>query len=148
MDRDPAVQHLLDRQAITDTLYRYASTIDVKDYEGLRCVFADDAIARYGDRDWMIGADEIVAWIADYGHTRSWQHHLVSVYHVDIEGDSAKTLTYHTSHQTAFDDPGTVLVLVARYHDELQRIAGTWKITKKYMEVGWRESRQASSSVT
>ena len=148
MDRDPVVQHLLDRQAITDTLYRYASTIDVKDYEGLRGVFADDAIARYGERDWMIGADEIVAWIADYGHTRSWQHHLLSVYHVDIDGDSAKALIYHTSHQTAVDDPDTVLVIVARYHDELRRIAGTWKITKKHMEVGWRESRHASSLLT
>jgi 3-phenylpropionate/cinnamic acid dioxygenase small subunit len=146
MDGDAAIQQLLDRQNVTDTLYRYASTIDAKDYAGLRSVFADDARARYGKGDWLVGADQIVAWIAEHGSTRSWQHHLVSVYHVDIDGDAARTVMYHTSHQTTFDEPDTVRVIVARYFDELRRIAGVWKITEKYMEVGWRESRHASQA--
>ena len=40
MERDPAVADMLDRQAITDVLYRYASSIDHKDYDTLRSVLA------------------------------------------------------------------------------------------------------------
>ena|SRR5438445_11394062 len=143
MDRDPAVQDLLDRQAITDTLYRYASTIDRKDYEGLRTLFSDDATARYGKRNWIVGGDRIVEWIADHGRQQAWQHHLLSVYHVDIDGDTASALTYHTSHQVADGQPDTVALIVARYHDELRREGNTWKIVRKDMEVGWRGTQHA-----
>ena len=141
MHPDPVVQQIVDRQAITETLYRYASAIDVKDYAAVRGVFADDAEARYGERDWIVGADRIVEWIEDNSRDQQWQHHLLSVYHVDIDGDAANTLTYHTSHRTGADDPTVASVIVARYHDELRRVGEDWKIIRKYMEVGWRGSR-------
>jgi ketosteroid isomerase-like protein len=147
MDRDPAVQAMLDRQQIVDTLYRYASTIDRKDYAGLRNVFADDATARYGEREWITGADAIVEWITEHGRQQTWQHHLLSVYHVDIDGDRAMALTYHTSHQATVGEPDTVKVIVARYHDELRRIGDGWRIGRKDMEVCWRETRHAAQPV-
>src|SRR5262245_16803275 len=98
MDRDPELQAMLDRRRIVDTLYRYASSIDGKDFVALRAVFTDDATARYGDRDWMTGADQIVSWIADYAEGQAWQHHHLTVYlvelDVDDDGDLARTLTY------------------------------------------------------
>ena len=141
VSRDPAVQALLDRTDVSDVLYRYASTIDRKDYDGLRAVFADDARGRYGDRDWVIGADAIVAWIADVGRAQAWQHHLVSVYHVDVDGDTARAVTYHTSYQAELVDTDTVKQIVARYHDELRRTRAGWKIVSKTMETLWRETR-------
>ncbi len=138
MHPDPVVQGIVDRQAITDTLYRYASAIDVKDYASVRSLFADDATARYGERDPIVGADRIVAWIEDNSRDQVWQHHLLSVYQVDIDGDNAAALTYHTSHRTSANDPTTASVIVARYHDELRRDGERWKLTSKYMEIGWR----------
>jgi 3-phenylpropionate/cinnamic acid dioxygenase small subunit len=146
MERDPALAEVLDRQAITDVLYRYASTIDHKDYDGLRAVLADDARAKYGGRDWLDGADAIVAFNQEYGARQFWQHHLLSVYHIDISGDTAATMTYHTSHQTSADDPNTVRVIVARYYDQLRREDGRWKIASKEMQVGWRETRQGKGT--
>ena len=142
--RDAAVQSMLDRTEITDVLYRYASTIDRRDYEGLRRVFVDDACGRYGDRDWIVGADAIVAWIAHHGADEAWQHHLLSVYHVDIDGDRASALTYHTSHQSKVGTPDVVHVIVARYQDELRRTADGWRIASKMMEVLWRDTRHAT----
>jgi 3-phenylpropionate/cinnamic acid dioxygenase small subunit len=141
--RDPELQSLLDRTAVSDVLYRYASTIDVKDFSRLRTTFADDARGRYGDRPWIEGADDIVAWIAEQGATRAWQHHLVNVYHVDVDGDRAHALTYHTSYQTSLGEPDVANVIVARYHDDLVRTADGWKIAAKVMEVLWRETRHA-----
>ena len=143
MDIERTVQDLVDRQQIADTLYRYASSIDYKDYPTLRSLFVDDAVGKYGDAPAIEGADEIVKWIDEATKDRAWQHHKLTVYHVDIDGDEARALTYHTSHQTTVDDPDTVIVIVARYRDVLRREGGTWKIADKRMEIGWIEQRHA-----
>lgn len=142
MDIERTLQELVDRQQIIDTLYRYASTIDSKDYPRLRSLFADDAVAQYASGEPLHGADAIISWIDQMTLDRTWQHHLLNVYHVDIDGDEARTLTYHTSHQTAEADPNTVIVIVARYRDVLRKLDGTWKIVDKVMDVGWMEERQ------
>jgi ketosteroid isomerase-like protein len=139
---DNALQELLDRQKIADAIYRYASTNDFKDYVGLRETFVDDAVAQYHTADPIEGADAIVKWIEEMCVDKSWQHHMLNVYHVDIDGDEAGTLVYHTSHQTTFDAPDTVLVIVARYAHKLRRVNGVWKIADLRMTVGWMEERQ------
>jgi 3-phenylpropionate/cinnamic acid dioxygenase small subunit len=134
-----------DRAQIEETLYRYASTIDAGDLGGLRALLTDDARAKYGARDWIEGADAVVAFIGDKGAAVGWQHHLLSIYHVDVEGDQATALTYHTSYQIARARPDEAAMIVARYHDRLVRVGGTWLITEKRMEIGWRETRPGTS---
>jgi uncharacterized protein (TIGR02246 family) len=141
MDLQAAVQQLLDKDAIRDTLLRYASTIDVKDWAGLRDVFTDDAVVTLVDGEPKKGKEEILAYIQHRTRRRVWQHHLLSVYHVDIHGDEAEALTYHTSHQTTEGKPDMVMVLVCRYHDRLRRVGSGWKITDKVMRLGWYEER-------
>jgi ketosteroid isomerase-like protein len=135
------MQELIDFHRVSQTLYRYASTVDKKDWATLRTLFTDDATARYGDYPPLIGADAIVRFVSDASEKRSWLHHLISVYHVDVDGDVASALTYHTSHQIDEADPTTVGVIVARYHDRLRLVDGDWKIADKWMEIGARERR-------
>jgi ketosteroid isomerase-like protein len=142
---DAQLAAVLDRATITDTLYRYASCIDRRDNEGIRAVLADDLWAQYGNADPISGGDEVVKWIDEFTKNCLWQHHFLSVYHVDVDGDSAKALVYHTSHQLFEDDPSTVHVLVARYHDELRRTDGSWKISKLVFELLWGERRTDST---
>jgi len=87
---------------------RYASTIDAFDHAGLRGVLADDVWAQYGNADPVAGGDALARWIEEATATVVWQHHLLSVYHVDIDGDDAKALVYHTSHQLFEEDPPTL----------------------------------------
>ena len=134
-----------DREAIEETLYRYASTIDAGELEHLRALLTDDARARYGARDWLEGADAVVEFIRDKGADIGWQHHLLSIYHVDIDGDVATALTYHTSYQIMRDRPEEAAMIVARYHDRLVRRDGRWLIREKQMEIGWRETRPGTS---
>ena len=141
-----AVQGLLDREAIRATLCRYGSTIDVKDWEGLRAIFAPDAVITMVAGVETTGADAIVDYIRFRCRNREWQHHLLSVHEVVTDGDMATALTYHTSHQTTAGRPDAVLQLVARYRDRLRKGEdGQWRITEKVMELGWFEERKRTS---
>jgi 3-phenylpropionate/cinnamic acid dioxygenase small subunit len=136
------VQDVVDFHRVSQTLYRYASCVDQKDWTRLRSLFTDDATARYGDYTPLEGADAIVRFVADASEKRSWLHHLISVYHVEVDGSEATALTYHTSHQIDESDPSSVGVIVARYHDRLRLVDGDWKITEKRMEIGARERHE------
>jgi hypothetical protein len=139
------LQLLQDRLDVADTIYRYASCIDTWDEKGLRAVLADDLWAQYGNADPISGGDTVAAWIAEATTDLIWQHHLLSVYHTEIDGDTAKALTYHTSYQLAKDDPDTVRVLVARYHQQLRRGANGWQLSRIVFEILWGERRQDST---
>jgi ketosteroid isomerase-like protein len=138
---EAAVRALQDRADVTDVLYRYASTIDRFDLAGLRSVLADDLCARYGNADPISGGDAVVHWIAEATANVVWQHHLLSVYHVEVDGDRAGALVYHTSHQVFEDDPDSAKLIVGRYHNELRRERGGWKITRLVLEILWGEEK-------
>lgn len=131
----------LERAAITDVLYRYASCIDRFDYEGVRAVLADDIVAQYGNNGVLNGADEVMRYINEFCVDCQMQHHFLNVYHVDVDGDHAESLVYHTSHQLFERAPGIIHLLVGRYHNELRRTEDGWKISKLLLELCWGERR-------
>ena len=139
---DPAsLKALQDRTDIADVLYRYSSAVDSFDRDGIRSALADDIWAQYGNGDPVTGADALADWITQATATVVWQHHLLNVYHVTIDGDQAKTLSYLTSYQVFEEDPKAAIILVARYHDELKRTPEGWKISKRTMELLWGETK-------
>jgi ketosteroid isomerase-like protein len=141
LSTDPAIRALQDRMDITDVLYRYASAIDRFDHEGLRAVLADDLSAQYGNAPPVEGGDAVASWIGEATATVVWQHHLLSVYQVELDGDHARALVYHTSHQLFEDDPETAKLLVGRYHNELRREPDGWKISRLVLEILWGEEK-------
>ena len=133
---------LQDRLDITDTIYRYASCIDRRDIAGVRATLADDIWAQYGNAEPMRGGDTVAAWIDSATVDCIWQHHLLSVYHVDLNGDVADALVYHTSYQMMAAAPDLVNVLVARYHNQLTRTEDGWRISRLVFEILWGEQRR------
>lgn len=138
---ESAIRAIQDRNEITDVLYRYAATIDKFDYDGLRTTLADDIWAQYGNADPVKGGDALSEWIGEMTATVVWQHHLLSVYSIEIDGDSAKALVYHTSHQLFEEEPDNPKLLVGRYHNELRREDDGWKISRLVLEILWGESK-------
>ncbi len=136
MDHD-ALQLLQDRLDVADAIYRYASTIDTWDADGLRAVLADDLWAQYGNTDPVVGGDAVAEWIGGATADYIWQHHLLSVYHSEIDGDTATALVYHTSRQLPTDDPATITLLVGRYHLQLRRGPNGWQISRLVLELLW-----------
>ncbi len=138
---DDALRRLVDRMDVSDTLYRYSSSVDNRDWSGLRSVLADDVRMRFGNGDWIVGADAVVATLEGAIAGVLWSHHFVTVYHVDVDGDEATALTYHTSHQVPAVEPDVARVVVGRYHDRLRRTDAGWKIATKAMEIFWAGER-------
>ncbi len=136
-----SLRALQDRTDIADVLYRYSSAVDSFDNAGVRSALADDIHAQYGNGDPVDGGDKLAAWIAEATATVIWQHHLLNVYHITIDGDQATTLSYLTSYQVFKENPDAAIILVARYHDELKRTPDGWKISKRVMELLWGESK-------
>ncbi len=137
----PGLQALQDRNDITDVLYRYSASVDSFDTEGVRSALADDIWAQYGNGDPVAGGDALAGWIAEATATIIWQHHLLNVYQVNIDGDRASALSYLTSYQVFKENPDAAIILVARYHDELRRTPAGWRISKRIMELLWGESK-------
>ena len=143
---ESAVTAWVDRLEVADAIYRYGSAIDSFDDDAIRAVFDDEITAQYGkNTDVLHGPDAIVEFITGFVVDCIWQHHFLNVYRTDIDGDHAKVLVYHTSHQLFERAPDTVHQIVARYHNELRRRDGVWRISKLYMEVLWAERRQDPS---
>ena len=136
-----ALRALQDRTDIADVLYRYSSAVDSFDKEALRSCLADDIHATYGNAAPVTDADTLANWITDATATCIWQHHLLNVYHVKIDGDRASTVSYLTSYQVFEEDPKAAIILVARYHDELRRTPDGWKLAKRVMELLWGETK-------
>lgn len=138
------VTELLDKRAIEEVLYRYASATDGKEWDALREVLSEDVLGEYAGHDPVHGREALIRWIQAATERVRWGHHKLTVYSVEISGDSAKALTYHTSHSVLFDDPDTVIVKISRYRDELTRTEqGAWVIAHKVLEDGWNEKRSA-----
>ena len=120
---DQQLRSLLDREAVRDTIYRYGSTIDSFDHEGIRSVLADDLWAKYANDDPIVGGDHVAAWIMNHGDGIVLRHHFLNIYSVDVDGDTASALVYHTSHQFARDDLDCAKIVVGRYRMQLTRAA-------------------------
>jgi ketosteroid isomerase-like protein len=138
---ETSLRNLQDRTDISDALYRYSASVDSFDTDGVRSVLADDIWAQYGNGDPVVGGDALANWIAEATATIIWQHHLLNVYQVDVDGDQASALSYLTSYQVFKENPDAAIILVARYHDELRRTPAGWKISRRVMELLWGESK-------
>jgi hypothetical protein len=136
-----AVQRLVDRVEATDVVYRYASCVDRADWTGFRALFLDDARVKYGNGPVIEGADALVQGLASHAAGRIASHHLMSVYHCDIDGDTAQVLCYHTSHLVFDADPDVCRVTVGRYHAGLVRTPGGWRFAQIVMEIVWAGER-------
>jgi hypothetical protein len=131
-----------DRIEVADALYKYAAKIDTFDFDdGLRSVLAEDIVAQYGNADPIHGVDNVIGFVKEFCSSCVMQHHMLSVYEVNVTGETATALVYHTSHQLFDPDPSIVRVLVGRYRNELRRAGDGWKISKLLLEICWGERR-------
>ena len=131
----------LDRQHITDVLLTYCVSIDSFDFAALAGLLTPDVVVTYHGHEPMVGADEVVGFVARYCGDFVWQQHVPTLMAVHIDGDTARTTSYVTVHSVRRDDPDRVTLTVGEYHDTLVRTDDGWRIADRSLHTGWRETR-------
>jgi SnoaL-like protein len=135
------VRGLVDRQAIIDTVVRYAWALDTKDWELARSCFCDHVQAEYGDlRGTGPGrqrAEDFVA-LRRQALARLTTHHLSTNHLVTVSGDTATCLSAALIHRI---DPAkaseNTFDTLAHYTHTLRRTETGWRISHIRQSVAW-----------
>jgi hypothetical protein len=139
--RDPALQELLDKQAIHEVLLRYCRGVDRRDEELLHSVYHADAVHEYGE--YAMNGREFAELIVDsIGRFASTSHFLTNV-STEVHGDVAHSESYVLAcHRKEESGEKSDLTLALRYVDRLERREGVWGIVHRVTLHDWsREDR-------
>lgn len=134
--------HWVERLAIQETLTRYAHALDSRQPELLQQVFTADADIDYSAcggahgsvgewHEWLVGA---------MSHFESWQH-LLSNFVIELDGDTAQSLTRCYNPLQGRNEDGTRYVnhVGCHYRDQLVRTADGWRICKRQLGIDWMD---------
>ena len=121
---------MTDREQIVETLVRYATGIDTRDWPLFRTVFTEDCVLDYGDIGSWTGADAVTEFMeqshAMAGHTM----HRLSNHAITIDGDTATARTYIDGLILGPDNNSGVNA-VGFYDDELVRTDDGWRVARR-----------------
>ncbi len=136
------MNHLSDREAVVDTLYRFAEGMDWRDWELFRSVFTDqidiDYSAHRPGQQGVYSADDWVANARRRLTPLDATQHSLSNPQVTIDGDEARCLMYvEAQHLLTRDGVRASYVIGGRYRDRLVRSGDGWLITGLTLEARW-----------
>jgi hypothetical protein len=127
-----------DHVEITQVLARYASAIDRRDFDLLREVFTPDASIDYAvEGGTKLSLPEMIEWLRGALRMFRVTQHALAMPIIDLDGDSARSVTYVTAThvQSPLDGSGDVYaVLHGAYTDRLVRTAAGWRIAERRLD--------------
>jgi len=132
-----------DRLAIEQVLARYCRGIDRCDPNELKRVFADNAQIDFGDGP-KPREETIADLMTGLGAMRLTHHNIGNVI-CEIDGEGARAETYCVAYHWLPGDPEIELVVGGRYLDQLEKIAGAWRIIDRRYIMDW--NRQSPSTM-
>jgi ketosteroid isomerase-like protein len=128
--RDPAIQELLDKQAIREVIMRYCRGVDRSDAPLINSAYHPDAVGDYGTRQFAgeTAGEAISAWVRSATHL---MHHVTNQV-IHVEGDRAGCESYYAVWRIEqLDDGERVLQALGRYVDRFERRDGEWRISHR-----------------
>jgi hypothetical protein len=138
------LEELLDKQAITELLHRYARGCDRADEATLRACFAHHSVHRHGN---FIGLSQDFCShaIAVVSHAMIVRHQITNII-IEIKGDKASSeCMYQAYHRLRDEDGGSIDYFNAgRYLDDLERLEGGWVITSRLGLIDFERSAPAT----
>jgi hypothetical protein len=135
-----------DRWGILDTVTRYFTAIDRRDFELLRRVFTADVDAVYEGVQVCGGLDALLAFVTGRGEIRlpvdvvdiQLSMHVIGNHVAEIDGDVARAESYALAHLVDRPTSGPRLrTRGLRYQDELVRTADGWRIRRREHLCDW-----------
>lgn len=132
------VAELCDRAEIRMLMDRYALACDTLDWDALRELFTEDCVIDYSEFGGGRGnLESTVAWLNAGLSRYAGLHHNMTTHHCEIDGTTARAITYWLAYQTRVDGAGgeTVMHLGGFYRDRLLKTPEGWRIIER-VDVG------------
>ena len=133
-----------DRVSIAQTVYKYASAIDTRDWDLHRSIFADEVEMDF--ESWnevpchRIRADELKENVRIFFAGLDATQHSMSNPIVKVDGDRARCVVYMQAEHFLNDrQPSRRYVIGGYYTDDLVRVGADWKLTSVKLTVLWTE---------
>ena len=132
---------------VCDTLYRFAQGIDLREWETLRSVFADEITVDYtsyrGGDPVVMTADDWVAKAQRRFATMTATQHSMTNPRVDGSNATATCRMYVEAHHAAvIDGQEEHCRIGGEYRDELRLNDGQWLITTLRLDVRWYQGNR------
>ena len=139
---DHELQSLIDRTAISDVVYRYATAVDTRDWPLYKSCFMEnveidfsswnpEAKAKLSSDQWTQMVKEGVSGFETTQHISSNHVHT-------IDGDRAVCVSYmQAEHFLKTDEGMKECTLGGYYTNDLIRTGDGWKISKCWLTVTW-----------
>ena len=135
MPPDSAVQELLDRAHIGDTIHAYSDHVDNADIDAVVALFTEDGVLDLGGGAVHRGHPELRDMYADrFTLYTSTSFFSSGIRLVRYDGETATTTCgLQTFHDSA--DLKRTMFLRGRWEDELVNQAGTWRFRRRHLLV-------------
>lgn len=143
------LQALIDRQAITEVLYRYARALDRMDYEMALTVWHPDGLADYGPEIFQGTGHGFVDYCFEMHRGMIAHQHLIGNIMIELDGDRAVSETYYnSSHQIPEGDVVRQTMMCGRYLDRWSRRDGRWAIDSRITLADFDDIRVVTHAMT
>lgn len=135
--RDPEVQALLDKQAITEVLNLYLRGADRADIDLIAAAYHPGAIEDHGGV-YYGPAEAYVATMAEQLPHAKIMNHLCTNVLIDLDGDTAKVESYILAYARMKKDGEKFdSMTLARAIDRFERRSGAWRIAHRRLIWEW-----------
>lgn len=143
---EPAVQALIDKEAIRDCIARLARGEDRRQPDVLSACFWPDSTFDYAM--YKGSFPEYLAWVTPGADAITNTQHVLGQTVIDLDGDSARAETYVISYHRVDMGEGVGerdTCIGGRYLDRLEKRDGTWAIAHRTMLYDWYQDWGASA---
>ncbi len=143
-DTPPAVQALIDKQAINELLVRHSHGLDRCDRDTLANAYWPDATVDYGVFNGPASGfvDVVMSGLAAMQAT---MHRVANVL-IHLDGDKAKAQSYaivfhHFQGESGMEE----MITGGRYLDRLEKRNGEWRLSHRLFVLDWNQNGPSSA---
>ena len=139
---DYDLQSLIERTAISDVVYRYATAVDTRDWSLYRSCFTDNVEIDFSswnpEAKATLSSDQWTQMVKEGVSGFEATQHISNNHVHTLEGDRAVCVSYmQAEHFLETDDGMKECTLGGYYTNELVRTDHGWKISKCRLTVTW-----------
>lgn len=138
-----------DKLAVAETVYRYATGVDRRDWALYRSIFTDTVTIDFASFDpnlppRVMRADDWVAGLVPLFTGLAATQHSMTNPLATVDGDAATiTMDVQAHHVLDPDDPESWYTVGGYYEDTLVRVDSRWLLTGVRLTVTWRKGDPA-----